>query len=139
MHCEDLLVDDCCNGQAIEAVRECLPELDVVSSLALIVEPIDAVNGRAFVVATEDEEVFRVFDLVCEQQTDGLERLLASINVITKEEVVCLRREPAIFEQTKEVIVLAVNVTTDLRGHESSQHAALSTGPNRSIWCERLP
>ena len=51
MHCENLLVDDCCNGQAVEAVGERLPELDVVSSLALIIEPVDSVDGRAFVVA----------------------------------------------------------------------------------------
>lgn len=25
VHCEDLLVDDCCNGQAVEAVGEGLP------------------------------------------------------------------------------------------------------------------
>ena len=85
MHREDLLVDDRCNGQAVEAVGERLPELDVVSSLALIIEPIDTVDGRAFVVATEDEEVFRVFDLVCKEQADGLKRLLASVDVITKE------------------------------------------------------
>jgi hypothetical protein len=139
VHCEDLLVDDCCNGQAIEAVRERLPELDVVSSLALIVEPIDSVDGRAFVVAAEDEEVFRVFDLVCEEQTDGLKRLFASVDVITKEQVVCLRRESAIFEQTKEVIVLAVNVSTNLRACDSSQHATLSRKPKGILWRKFLP
>jgi hypothetical protein len=35
------------------------------------------------VVAAEDEEVFGVFDLVCEEQADGLQRLLASVNIIT--------------------------------------------------------
>jgi hypothetical protein len=128
VHCEDLLIDDRCNGQAVEAVGEGLPKLDVVSSLALIVEPIDTVDGRAFVVAAEDEEVFGVFDLVCEEQADGLKRLLASVDIITKEQVVCLRRKSAIFEQTKKVIVLAVNITTNLRSRESSQYAILARG-----------
>lgn len=65
MHCEDLLVDDCSNGQAVEAVRESLPEFDVVPSLALIVEAVDSVDGSALVVTAQNEEVFRVFDLVC--------------------------------------------------------------------------
>jgi hypothetical protein len=51
VHCEDLLINDSCNGQAVEAVGEGLPELDIVSSLALIVESVDTVDGRAFMVA----------------------------------------------------------------------------------------
>ena len=34
-------------------------------------------------VATKDEEVLGVLDLVGEEQADGLERLLAAIDVIT--------------------------------------------------------
>ena len=67
MHCENLLVDDGSNGQAVEAVGECLPQLDVVPSFALVVEAVDAVDGGALVVAAEDEEVLRVLDLVCEE------------------------------------------------------------------------
>ena len=67
VHGEDLLVNDGGNWQAIETVGECFPQLDVVSALAFVVEAIDAVDGRALVVAPEDEEVFRVFDLVCQQ------------------------------------------------------------------------
>jgi hypothetical protein len=40
------------------------------------------------VVASEDEEVLRVFDLVGEEEADGLERLLASVDVVAEEEVV---------------------------------------------------
>jgi len=98
MHCEDLLVNDCCNGQAVEAVSEGLPELDVIPSLALVVEPVDPVDGSTFVIATQDEEVFGVLDLVGKQKADGLERLLSAVDIVSKEEVVCLRRETAIFE-----------------------------------------
>lgn len=72
MHGEDLLIDDSGNGKAVEAVGEGLPELDVVPTLALIVEAIDTVDGRALVIATEDEEIFGVLDLVGEQEADGL-------------------------------------------------------------------
>lgn len=51
MHGENLLVYDRSNWQAIEAIRECLPKLDVVSPLALVVEAIDTVDRSAFVVA----------------------------------------------------------------------------------------
>jgi hypothetical protein len=44
VHGENLLVDDCSNGQAVEAIGKCLPELDVVSPLAFVVESIDAID-----------------------------------------------------------------------------------------------
>ena len=115
VHGEDLLVDDGSDGQAVEAISESLPKLDVVSSLALIVETVDAVDGSALVVTAENEEVLGVLDLVCQQKADGLERLLATVDVVTEEEVVGLGREAAVFEETEKVVVLAVDITADLK------------------------
>jgi hypothetical protein len=115
VHGEDLLINDGGDGQAVEAVGESLPKLDVVASLALVVETVDAVDGRALVVTAQNEEVLGVLDLVCQQQADGLERLLATVDVVTEEEVVGLGREAAVFEETEEIVVLAVNITADLK------------------------
>ncbi len=52
MHSEDLLIDDRRDWEAIEAVRERLPQLDVVPPLALIVESVDSVDGRTLVIAS---------------------------------------------------------------------------------------
>ena len=115
MHGEDLLVDDGGDWQAIEAVCKRLPQLDVISTLALIVETVDAVDGCALVVATQNEEVLGVFYLVCEKQTNGLQGLLATIDVVAEEEVVRLWGKSAIFEETEEIIVLPVYISADLR------------------------
>jgi len=72
MHGEDLLIDDCCNWQAIEAIGKGLPQLDVVPSLALIVEPVNPVDGGTLVVSSQDEEILGIFYLVGQQQADGL-------------------------------------------------------------------
>ena len=40
--------------------------------LALVVEPVNAVDGRALVVAAQNEEVFGVFDFVSQEQANGL-------------------------------------------------------------------
>jgi hypothetical protein len=114
VHGEDLFIDDGCNRQAVEAISERLPELDVVSPLALVIETVDAVDRRTLVVAAEDEEVFRVLDLVCQQQADGLQRLLSAINVVSEEQIVCFGREAAVLEQAEQIIVLSVDVTADL-------------------------
>ena len=116
VHGEDLLVDDSGDGQAVEAVRESLPQLDVVPALALVVEAVDTVDGGTLVVAAQDEKVLGVLDLVCEQKADGLEGLLASVDVIAEEEVVGLWGEAAVFEKAQQIVVLAVDITANLRG-----------------------
>ena len=49
-------------------------------------------------VSAQQKEVFGILDLVGQQQTDGLQRLFASVHVVTKEEVVGLRRESPILK-----------------------------------------
>lgn len=100
MHGEDLLINDGGNRETVEAVGESLPELDVVSALALIVETVDTVDRGTLVVSAQNEEVLGVLDLVRKEEADGLERLLATVDVVTEEEVVSLRGETAVFEET---------------------------------------
>ena len=114
VHGEDLLVDDSGDGQAVEAVREGLPQLDVVATLAFVVEAINAVNGRALVVAAQDEEIFGVLDLVGKEQADGLKRLFASVYVVSKEKIVGLGGEATVLEEPQQVIVLAMDIATNL-------------------------
>jgi hypothetical protein len=63
------------------------------------------------VVTTEQEEVFRVFDLVGQEKTDRFKRLLSAIDVIPQKEVVGLGRETTVLEKTQQIVVLAVNIT----------------------------
>ena len=77
----------------------------------LVVEPVDAVDARAFVVASQQEEVLGVFDFVREQQTDRLKRLLPTIDVVAEKQVVGVGRKAAIFKKTQQVVVLPVDVT----------------------------
>ena len=44
MHREDFLVNYSRNGQAIEAVGECLPQLDVITSLTFVIKPVYSVD-----------------------------------------------------------------------------------------------
>ena len=44
MHAQDLFIDDGSNWEAIETISESFPQLDVVPSLALIIETIDTVD-----------------------------------------------------------------------------------------------
>ncbi len=67
--------------------------------LTFVVKAVDSVDAGALVVAAQEEEVLRVLDLVCQEQTDGLQRLLAAVHVVAEEEVVGLGRKAAILEK----------------------------------------
>lgn len=116
MHGKDLFVNNGRNRQAVEAVGEGLPQLDVVPPLALVVEAVDAVDRRALVIAAKHEKVLGVLDLIRQQQADRLQRLLAAVNIVAQKQVVGLGREPAVLEQAQQVVVLPVDVAADLYG-----------------------
>jgi hypothetical protein len=59
MHTEDFLINDGSNWEAVETISEGFPQLDVIPSLAFIVESIDSVDGGALMVSSEEEEVLR--------------------------------------------------------------------------------
>ena len=81
-----------------------------MTSLALVIEAVDAVDGGALVIASQQEEVLWVLDLVGEEEADRLERLLSTVDVVSKEEIVRVGREPAILKQAEKVVVLSMNI-----------------------------
>ena len=71
VHAQNLLINDSGDGEAVETVSKGLPQLDVVPSLAFVIEAINSVDRGALVVASEEEEVLRVLDFVGQEQADG--------------------------------------------------------------------
>lgn len=62
-------------------------------------------------VSSQQKEVFWVFDLVSQQQADGLQGLLAPVNIVPQEQVVALWWEAPILKQPQQIVVLPMNVT----------------------------
>ena len=67
MHAKNLLINQCCNGQGVENITENFPKSDGVASLALIIESIDTIDLGTLVIASQQEKVLWVFNLVGEQ------------------------------------------------------------------------
>ena len=88
MNAEDLVVDDCGYWEAIEALNELLPQLQSISSFALVVEPINSVDGAAFVIASQKEEIFWILDFIRKHETNDFEVLLATIDIVTQKQVI---------------------------------------------------
>ena len=66
-------------------------------------------------VPTEDEEILWILDLVRKKQADGFKRLFASVNIVPKEEVVRFGWKPSVLEEAEKVVILAMDITTDLQ------------------------
>lgn len=121
MHTKDLFIDNGSDRETIKAIGKGLPELDVVSSLAFgnpiivsnpcqppsgssshiltfIIEAIYTVDACAFVIASQDEKVFRVFDLVSEQKANSLQGLFSSVYIVSEKQIVGLGWETTILE-----------------------------------------
>lgn len=67
-------------------------------------------------VSTKDEKVFRILDLVCEEEAYRFEGLLTPVDIIAEEEVVCFWWETTILEKSQKVIVLTMDVTCEHTG-----------------------
>ena len=111
VHAKNFIVNEGRDRHTVENVLELFPEADAVPIFALIVEAINTVDLAALVVASEEEEVFLELDFVGEQENDGLEGLLATVDVISQEKVVSLGRVPSVLKQPEQVGELTMHVT----------------------------
>jgi len=109
-------IDDGGDGKAIEAVGEGLPQFYVVSSLALIIKTIDPIDAGTLMVPTEKEKVFRVLDFVGEKEAYSFQRLLSTIHIVPQKEIVCFRGKATVLKESQKVIVLPMDVPTNLEG-----------------------
>ena len=90
MHADNLIINNSRTGQTIKRITKLFPYFDTVATTAFVVESVYAVDSGAFVVSSEDEEVFGVLDFVGEEEADYFDGLFASIDVVSEEEVVGL-------------------------------------------------
>lgn len=90
MHTNNLVVNHRRTGQAVKGVAKLLPHFDRKTTTAFVVESVNAVDAGAFMVAAQQEKVFRIFDFVGKEQANNLERLLAPIHVVSQKKVICL-------------------------------------------------
>ena len=67
-------------------------------------------------ISTKDEKVFWILDLVRKKQANCFEGLLASVNVVTQEEIIGFRWKSPIFEEAEQIIVLSMDIAANLEG-----------------------
>ena len=103
---------------------------DTVRIFNVFVKSLDALLAKAqvfvdvaiLVVASKQENLTRVLQFQSQKETDDLEALTSTIDVITEEDIICavnitcfLGRPPNI-EESHEVVIVTVKISEDLNG-----------------------
>ena len=84
METEDLVVNECSQGQVVEEVGETLPDICIaIFAQTFVVEAVDLRDLSGFVVSSENCDSLRVADFECDKESDSLDRKVAPVNVVT--------------------------------------------------------
>lgn len=114
MHAEDLIIDDCSDGEVVEDFGEGTPDVErAVFADALIVEAVDLRDESGLVVASEQGDPVLVAHLEGQQHEEGLDAVPPAIHIVAQEDVVGIGRVPSDLEQLEQVVELPVDVPAD--------------------------
>lgn len=93
METEDLVVDEGGQWKVVEEVGKVFPDIGIaVFSKTFVVEAVYLGNLSGFVVATQDGDTVTVSHFESYEQCNGLDRVVASVDVVTHEEVIGIGR-----------------------------------------------
>ena len=103
MHTENLFIDKSSNRETVKTVSEYLPHFNAIPLLALVIESVDTVYRGTLMVPTQEKEVLFVFDLVGEEEANGLDTLLTAVYIVPKEQIVRSRWVATVLKQPQEI------------------------------------
>jgi len=123
---EDLPVNQSRQRQVVEQIREVLPHVGIaILPQALVVEAVHLRDLATLVVASQDGYSVFVTDFQSDEKSDGLHRIIASIHVVTHEQVIRIGTPTAYLEQLHEVMELAMDVAAHGDGTSDFLHVGL--------------
>lgn len=78
-----------------------MPQLYAINSLATVVKPISPIDRFTLVITAQKEKIFRVFDLVRQEEADRCNRKMSSVHVVSQEKVIGVRWVTATVEMVE--------------------------------------
>lgn len=112
MHTQYPIIDNCTNWQNIENGPEFSPKFDIIPPFTFIIKAVHSVNGLAFVVASQQEEVIRVLNFIGHQETDRFNTLFSSIDVVSdKKKLLVIMRIAGNIKESEKVEKLTMYIT----------------------------
>lgn len=139
MHTEDFSADHSGEREVVKYVGAVLPGVTItVFALALVVESVDLGDLATLVVSAEECHVLWVPRLEEHEERETLETVVATVNIVTHENVVGAGTLAALVEELKEVVELAVDVATDSDRGRDRLHIGLFDEDFLHIFAEQF-
>lgn len=113
MDAEELLIHNSSQGQTAECVDAGVVDSLRVLVLALKLEGKIVRQMTAFMVSPEQPERLRVMNLERPQVEDALDTEVASVDVVSQEEIASLSGVATNFEKLHQIVVLSVDISAD--------------------------
>ena len=115
MNAENFVINNCGQRKVVEDLSAVAPDVDrTVLAKAFIIEAINLGNLTGLVVTANQRDSLRVADLQGKKEQEGLNRVVATIDEVSHEEIVGIGALATDLEQLHQVVELTVNITTDL-------------------------
>ena len=116
MQAEDLVLDDGGQWQVIEQVGEVLPHVRVaVLTQAFVIEAVDLGDLTTLVIAPKNGDPVLEAHFEADQKCDCFYTVVASVDVVSHEQIVCVGRAASYLKELHQVVELPMDVATD--GH----------------------
>ena len=116
MKAENVSLDDSGQWEVIEETCEVLPNIGIsILSEALVIETINLCDLLALMVSSEDSDSAWVSHLKGDQKSNSLDWVVASINVISHEEIVVVWQLSSNLEEFFQIIELSMDISAN--GH----------------------
>ena len=126
MYAENFIVDDCSQWEVVENFCTVAPNVDrAVLPQALVVEAVDLRDLSALVVASQDRDSVLEAYFQADQQRHCLHAIVASIDIVTHEQVVRIRWASTDLKQLHKVVELSMHVSADRDGTLDRLHVHL--------------
>ena len=84
-----------------------------VASCALLIESIDLIDSLTFMIPTQKKKIVWIANFVGEEKDDSLEVLVTAVHIIPQKEIIDKWWEAATIEETQNISVLSMRITTD--------------------------
>lgn len=101
-----LVVDQSCQREIVEQIRKALPDIRIpIFPQTFIVKPVNLSDLPGFVISSQDGYSVTISEFEGDEQGDSLDGVVASIDVIAHEEVVCVGGITAYAEELGQVML----------------------------------
>lgn len=111
---ENLILNDSCERKVVKEFSESLPDISItIFTEAFIIETVYLSDLSALVISSKDGDSISKTHLEGNKEGHSLHRVVATIDVISHEEIVSVGRAATDLEELAQVVELTVDITTN--------------------------